>query len=321
MLLTDYLDDYFRKAGLAPSTEAKYRAILTRWLAFSTPESAPPPSPADLTIPAIESFIAAHIELAVSTRRVYFAALLGFAEFMEIRELAAISTTRLKQVVKPLLNGRRVRLFDYEATDIDKLIAAALKATEGPFGDDRRGRRACLIAHRTAALITTLADSGLRISEALALCRGDIRWAARPPRAKVIGKGNKERWIFFSEQSAAAIKAYLLVRQADDAGTGRPLHTLALFANHHSKKAGLPISAVTGWQNIRQAASAVLPADRLHTIHPHSFRHHFLTTVWKRTKDLALSKELAGHANVSTTSRYTHVGVDDLAAGYRQVME
>ena len=74
---------------------------------------------------------------------------------------------------------------------------------------------------RDRAFVLTLVDTGLRISEACALRRGDIDW--NEGRAVIIGKGDKQAVVLFSDRCMRAIKEYLVTRAKLDGQTGKPL--------------------------------------------------------------------------------------------------
>lgn len=313
--LPPLIDAYFERNALAAATTVKYRRIFARWLEFLT-DPGPPPSPADLESDHVEAFLLSLPDLAPATYRVIYAALLGLYKFVELRELApGVSTVRLQSLVKPILSGRRSTVPDFSNDEVEAVIKRAAELTEIEFKETPHGKRLKLIALRTHTLIVTLAHSGLRISEALSIRLGAIRWAEAPVRVKILGKGNKERWVFLDSEAEGSIRQYLEVR-----GDGLRANSQYLFANHHLRRTG-GISAVSAWKDIRRVAGLALPPDRAEAIHPHLFRHYFLTRVWRQTGDIRIAQKLAGHANIGTTTRYTHADVEDLAAGYQRAFE
>ena len=50
------------------------------------------------------------------------------------------------------------------------------------------------------------------------------------------------------------------------------------------------------------------------TVTSHIFRHTFITRIYRATKDIQIAQELAGHANIATTTRYTHRTRDEKRA-------
>jgi integrase len=167
----------------------------------------------------------------------------------------------------------------------------------------------------------TLADTGLRVHEACNLHRGDIDW--NEGRAIIIGKGNKQAVVRFSERSLSAIKDYLAIRAAFDGASGRPLPSLPLFARH-DKGAGKkikPMSTATGRNIVAERVSQALGAEAVGRITPHSFRHYFVTTVLRASGNLKLAQELARHASIQVTQRYAHLSDDELDKGYREIFD
>ncbi len=318
--INDYLD---KKASLAESSRDKYGRILRRWLRALAAAGTPPTLPVEkLTIEMVDPFVEQMCELVPTTRRVYAAALKGFYEYVELRQLAGVSTTRLGQLLDQAVNGSYAPLVDYAAEEVEMVIATAAARAAGPWEEGPDGERRRLAALRDYALVVTLADTGMRESEAVGLRRGDVQWSARPTvRAKVTGKGRKDRWVFFSARAVAALRAYLAARQPQDAARGRPLHTMPLFTGHARKSKGTPLDTRAVRRVVGNLARAALPAERAGAVHPHTFRHHFLTMMWKATGDLKLAQVMAGHASVGTTTRYTHADVEGMAEAYARVFD
>jgi integrase/recombinase XerC len=169
--------------------------------------------------------------------------------------------------------------------------------------------------------LITLADTGLRVHEACALRRGDLDW--NEGRAIIIGKGNKQAVVRFSNRSLQALRDYLAVRARLDGGSGRPLGALPLFARH-DKGAGKkikPITTATGRNIVAERVEQILGAPAVGTITPHSFRHYFVTRVLQTSGNLKLAQELARHTNIAVTQRYAHLSDDELDKGYYEAFE
>ncbi|MDR3167784.1 MAG: tyrosine-type recombinase/integrase [Treponema sp.] len=157
---------------------------------------------------------------------------------------------------------------------------------------------------RDKALILATYSAGLRISEVASLSLnaldGDLG------SGRVIGKGNKERYVFFSEEGRDALAAYLPAR-ASRINAARP--TDRLFINRN----GGPLS-VPGmrWIIAQYAERSGLQKN----IYPHALRHTFATHLVNSGCDVRVVQELLGHASLSTTQRYTHVDMERLKQVY-----
>jgi site-specific recombinase XerD len=108
-----------------------------------------------------------------------------------------------------------------------------------------------LRALRDRALLFTLADTGLRVHEACNLRRGDLDW--NEGRAVLIGKGDRQAVVRFSERSLRCLRQYLQPAQLMALPAG--LRT-ALFARHDRCRARVPpISTTTARAIVRQRSA------------------------------------------------------------------
>lgn len=148
------------------------------------------------------------------------------------------------------------------------------------------------IAARDAAVLTLLWGSGLRISEALALNRGD---APLGETLRITGKGGKQRIAPVLPAARAAVEEYLALCPYEGA------RETALFLGARGKRLN-PRLAQKVMERARLALG--LPA----TATPHALRHSFATHLLEAGGDLRAIQELLGHASLSTTQVYT--GVD-----------
>jgi len=157
---------------------------------------------------------------------------------------------------------------------------------------------------RDKALILAMYSAGLRISETAALTIKNME--SDFSGARIIGKGNKERQVFFSEEAREALHNYLPGRKLRLRGED-PTDRLFISLK------GAPIS-VPGlrWIISKYAERSGLPKS----IHPHSLRHSFATHLVNSGCDVRVVQELLGHASISTTQRYTHVNMERLRKVY-----
>jgi integrase/recombinase XerC len=157
---------------------------------------------------------------------------------------------------------------------------------------------------RDKALILVMYSAGLRISELTDLSLNSIEKDLSGGR--VIGKGNKERYVFFSDEGKEALREYLIERK----GRIKAEHpTERLFINHKGKP--ISISGVR-WIIAKYAERSGLGKN----IHPHALRHSFATHLVNSGCDVRVVQELLGHASISTTQRYTHVDIERLKRVY-----
>lgn len=155
-------------------------------------------------------------------------------------------------------------------------------------------------ATRDRAVLTLLYGCGLRISEALSLKRSD---APLPDALRITGKGDKMRLAPVLPQVREAVDAYLalqpFVLEAD-----QPLFRA---------KRGGPLSARHVQATVQRLRGRLgLPASAT----PHALRHSFATHLLGAGADLRSIQELLGHANLSTTQKYTQVDAARLLAAY-----
>lgn len=267
---------------------------------------------------------------APATEQLYLQAVMGFYKFLSAERLASPTLPRIEQLIKMRARktGQRLPQFPREAIEqvLEYVTALPLPSREG-FEDERRtwkehaSESEKLRILRDRAFLITLADTGLRVHEACNLRRGDIDW--NEGRAVIVGKGDKQAVIRFSNRALKALKEYLEARAKLDGGSGRPLGSLPLFARH-DKGAGKKVKAITtatGRNIVEERVREALGDESVGKITPHSFRHYFVTTVLRASGNLKLAQELARHANIAVTQRYAHLSDDELDRGYHEIFE
>lgn len=156
---------------------------------------------------------------------------------------------------------------------------------------------------RDRAILELLYSSGLRVSELVGLDFSRLDLAEGVVRIE--GKGNKERIVPIGVKAIEAIKAYLAERN--------DLYEIkdqqAVFLN----KNGTRLSA----RSVQRLVVKVTQATGLNkSATPHMIRHSFATHMLGSGADLRAIQELLGHKSLSTTQRYTHVGVDEISEVY-----
>lgn len=150
-------------------------------------------------------------------------------------------------------------------------------------------------AMRDRALVELLYGAGLRVSEAVGLARSGVDLEGRIVR--VVGKGGKERIVPLGRPAAEALRRYLAMGRPHLDRRYRP----DLFLNAR----GGALTRAGAFLILRKLADrAGLEPGR---VHPHLLRHSFATHLLEGGADLRSVQEMLGHADLSTTERYTHV--------------
>ena len=256
-------------------------------------------------------------ELAPTTERLYLTACTSFFEFIAAENLAEVNLPRIRLLIRQRARRPGIRLPQFPNDDIERVLDYMVRLLENPAADEIHRLRDL----RDRAFLITLADTGLRVHEACKLVRGDLDWNEQ--RAVIIGKGNRQDVVRFSNRAIKAIRLYLQNRARIDGASGRELVRLPLFARH-DRAAGSKTRAMTtttGRNIVSQRVAEALGKDAVGTITPHSFRHYFVTRVLRGSGNLKLAQELARHRNIAVTQRYAHLSNDELDRGYWDTIE
>ncbi|MCG2711943.1 MAG: tyrosine recombinase XerC [Candidatus Omnitrophica bacterium] len=170
-----------------------------------------------------------------------------------------------------------------------------VKLLETPDAADAAGLR-------DKAILETLYSTGIRVSELVGLSVEDIDFICGIVR--VYGKGKKERLAPIGDRALRVIKNYLRKRKKGIGTSDR-----AVFLNKDGRR-------LTD-RSVRNIVEKYIKVASIRTdISPHSLRHSFATHLLNRGADLRSVQELLGHANLSTTTIYTHLSTERLKNVY-----
>ena len=145
---------------------------------------------------------------------------------------------------------------------------------------------------RFRTLVEILLGTGMRIGEALSLNRKDIDWKKR--EAKIVGKGNKERRVFFTQRSLDWVRKYLESRSDNHE---------AIFVTKH------PIGRLNRediWRFFDRHRKLARIDKKLT---PHILRHTVATNLVFNGCPIVHVKEILGHERLDTTCKY-YLGVN-----------
>lgn len=158
--------------------------------------------------------------------------------------------------------------------------AALLKSVSGPN------------EKRDYAILMLFLNCGIRRSELVGLNLTDVY----EDRIRVLGKGNKERFVYFGSACRKAIDAYLVERNEEVLSDNR-----ALFGSRDGNR--ISVSAVH-----RLVKKALLQAGLDSTqFSAHKLRHTAATMMLSGGVDVKTVQEVLGHENLNTTQIYTHI--------------
>jgi integrase/recombinase XerC len=167
---------------------------------------------------------------------------------------------------------------------------------------------------RDRMILELLYGCGMRNSELVGIDLPDIHW--KNDAILVRGKGRKQRFVPLGDEAAAAIRAYLPLREARLKGAGKAalLAEGPLVVNLQARGQARLTTRSVGRIVKRIATSYGLPADT----HPHTLRHAFGTHMLEEGADLRAIQEMLGHERLSTTQRYTQLTVAQVQRVYEE---
>jgi len=163
---------------------------------------------------------------------------------------------------------------------------------------------------RDRAMLELMYASGLRVSELVAL--KTLHVSLNEGVLRIMGKGSKERLVPFGEEAREWLQRYM--------GQARPTmlgqrQTEDLFVTTSGSTPGTAMSRVMFWSLVKRYA---LQAGITAPLSPHTLRHAFATHLLNHGADLRAVQMLLGHADISTTTIYTHVARERLKTLHAQ---
>ena len=193
------------------------------------------------------------------------------------------------ETIKSVRVTKRGRPQGLEEPEVHALLRVA--------GESRYGH-----ARRNYAVVQFLLQTGLRISEAAALCLADLKLRERTGSVRVRqGKGRKEREVPLNASARRALRTYL-----------EPRGALPPEAPLFLSRRGGPM-AVRSTQNLIAQLARRAKITRVR-VSPHTLRHTFaLHYLRQHPGKLVELASLLGHESLDTTALYTRPSIDDLA--------
>ena len=154
---------------------------------------------------------------------------------------------------------------------------------------------------RDLALIDMLASTGMRVGELVLLNQADINFNER--ECKVLGKGNKERIVYFDARTKIHLQEYLKSRNDKSS---------ALFVSLKAPHTRLTISGVEA--RIRKIGKDL----RIGKVHPHKFRRTLATKAIDKGMPIEQLQQLLGHKRIDTTLQYAMVKQSNVKLAHKK---
>ena len=292
--------------NVSPHTIRAYEADLTQFLDFAAARVGGKPSElraAQMDVEAIRDF------LGELHRR-------GNSRASAARRLAALRTFARYLVREGTLGDDPTTLVGAPKREQSLPAHLGLAETErllaAPDTSTPAGRR-------DRAILELFYASGLRLSELVDLDLEDANLSGRVVRVR--GKGGKERLVPFNPSAAEALRAMTADRQTSNLEL-RTSNRGARTSPHARRRNPLFLNLRGGRLTTRSVDRIVRRYVReaaiARGVSPHALRHTFATHLLQAGADLRAIQELLGHANLSTTQRYTHLDVGRLMEVYKK---
>ena len=160
------------------------------------------------------------------------------------------------------------------------------------------------LGQRDRAMLELMYASGLRVSALVTL--KTFHLGMNEHVLRITGKGNKERLVPFGEVAGQWLLTWLNSGRPEVLG-GRQSEDL--FVTSRGSRAGEAMTRAMFWQLVKKYA---LVAGITSPLSPHTLRHAFATHLLNHGADLRAVQMLLGHADISTTTIYTHVARERL---------
>ena len=154
---------------------------------------------------------------------------------------------------------------------------------------------------RDLALIDMLASTGMRVGEMVLLDRNDINFEER--ECVVLGKGNKERMVYFDARTKIHLQNYLSKRTDENS---------ALFVSLKSPYNRLEIGGVEA--RLRELGKRL----SIPKVQPHKFRRTLATMAIDKGMPIEQLQQLLGHQRIDTTLQYAMVKQSNVKIAHRK---
>ena len=299
-----------KSMGRAPGTADKYLRHMQQLEAFASESGV---EPWDLDLDHLERFtglIAHEMGLTPQSRRPLVSAVRGFFRWAERQ--GYVKRSPATDLPYPR-TGRRLPRPAQLATAERLLMEPDISTFTGL---------------RDAALIATLAGTGMRVSGLVRMNRGHLVNTSEDGRERLMvvtrEKGDHERYIPLPVEAAVLIRAYLAAPELNEMDLTLDDGDQVLWvttqnrqvspADYYGERRRISTRTVHDMMQ-RYGKRAKLPLDQCH---PHAFRHLYATELAEADVDLLQRQTLLGHKDPKSTEIYTHVAMRRLTRAVDQ---
>lgn len=184
-----------------------------------------------------------------------------------------------------------------------KRVKTAVKAKETLSDEDLEALRDSCDSKRDLAMVDLLASTGMRVGELIRLNIDDVDIQGR--ECVVMGKGNKQRPVYFDARTKLHLTAYLESRK-----DGNP----ALFVSLNGRKQRLSVCT------IEKRIKALGEKAQVGRVHPHKFRRTLATHAIDKGMPIEQVQKLLGHSKIETTMHYAMVNQSNVKASHEKYL-
>lgn len=263
-----------RLEGMSKKTEKNYRYILTKFAGYLRK---PVSSITTMDMRMYLSYVGQNVKPGTINALMYcfksFFSWLTDNEYIYKNPMHKLKATKIPKRLRHALNEEEIELL----------------------------REACRTS-RERSLIELLVSSGIRLSEIVQLNKNTLDWHEKS--FHVIGKGNKERKVYFSTKAKVLLQIYLEERKDKNE---------CLFATCRRPYGRLGNRAVQ--KEIKNIAKR---AGFSKSVYPHLFRHSFATHHINSGMPLPILQHILGHDSPETTLIYAEISEDNIKHEYKK---
>ena len=290
--------EYLHQQGRSPLTIKGYRTdlkLFSQWFEQTNGETFLPPAVTPTDIREYRQYMLMVKRYKASTINRRLVAISVFMAWAKHTGQVEHSPSETVRSVAQVDSGPRY-LDKKEQYALQRVIEKDLQISQLRYPKRWRTRR------RDASMVLFLLNTGLRLSEMVALKLADIEILERKGSVQVLGKGNKQRIVPLNKVARQAVQDWLAMRSTENGNDD-----LWLAVEHHS---GDRLSG----RSVQRVLGRLGEAAKIDKLTPHMLRHTFAKNLEDQGIGLEKVAALLGHASLNTTRIYVKPNQKDLEA-------